>query len=236
MREFLLFQLWGPMASWGNVAIGELRPSLSVPTRSAMIGLISGCLGIERTQEESILELDAALRFGFRTDIPGTQLLDYHTVQSPGGPKSYRDFPSRKAELEVPSKYLQATLSEREYIADACWTVAVWSDTFDLKKIKAALEEPVFAPYLGRKSCPTGVPFNPILSSESTLREAFASYTHFGIQHFNSAPKGVRFLWEGSAEEFANSAQIQRFEKVNSRKRWQFGPTFMNEAFEEVSK
>lgn len=236
MREYLLFQLWGPMASWGNVAIGELRPSLSVPTRSAMIGLISGCLGYARVQEEEILELDGALRFGFRTDLPGTQLLDYHTVQSPGGRTNYRDFPSRKAELEVPTKYLQATLSEREYIADACWTVAVWSDSFELQKIKAALEEPEFVPFLGRKSCPPGMPFNPMLSSQTSLRDAFASYTHFGTQQWSSAPKSVRYLWEGSADEFANSAQIQRFEKVNSRNRWQFGPTFMNEAFEETNK
>lgn len=234
MREYVLFQLWGPMAAWGNVAIGEVRPSLATPTRSAMIGLISGCLGLERTAEEEILQLDSSLRFGFRTDAPGSQLLDYHTVQSPGGRTSYHDFPSRKAELEVPSRYLQATLSEREYIVDACWTVAVWSDSFELAKIKEALEEPVFAPFLGRKSCPPGIPFHPILEVHPTLREAFKSYVHFGAEKFRSNSTGKRYLWEGSPDEFENSAQIQRFEKVNSRKRWQFGPTFMNEAYEEV--
>ena len=44
MKECLLFQLYGPMASWGQVAVGDQRPSDSQPTKSAVLGLISASL------------------------------------------------------------------------------------------------------------------------------------------------------------------------------------------------
>ena len=39
MRAYLVFQLYGPLASWGDIAVGETRPSTPIPSKSA----ISAC-------------------------------------------------------------------------------------------------------------------------------------------------------------------------------------------------
>ena len=55
MAEFLLFQLYGPMASWGEAAAGEVRHTASWPTRSALTGLLGAALGIELAAGDSAL-------------------------------------------------------------------------------------------------------------------------------------------------------------------------------------
>ena len=40
------------MVSWGDTSVGEIRPSGSHPTRSAVLGILAASLGIPREQEE----------------------------------------------------------------------------------------------------------------------------------------------------------------------------------------
>lgn len=35
MNRYLIFQLQGPMASWGEIAVGEVRHTRALPGRSA---------------------------------------------------------------------------------------------------------------------------------------------------------------------------------------------------------
>ncbi len=51
MARFLLFQLAGPLASWGEIAIGEDRHSAPYPGRSAVLGILASALGIRRAEE-----------------------------------------------------------------------------------------------------------------------------------------------------------------------------------------
>jgi CRISPR-associated Cas5-like protein len=37
--DYLLFRLYGPMASWGEIAVGEIRHTASYPGKSAIIVL-----------------------------------------------------------------------------------------------------------------------------------------------------------------------------------------------------
>lgn len=57
MKDFLVFRLYGPIVSWGNIAVGEYRPSDSFPTKSAIIGLISASFGFDRSEDGKISEL-----------------------------------------------------------------------------------------------------------------------------------------------------------------------------------
>ncbi len=50
--DYLLFRLYGPMASWGEIAVGETRHTASYPGKSAIIGLMAAALGIKRTESE----------------------------------------------------------------------------------------------------------------------------------------------------------------------------------------
>ncbi len=52
MRDFLVFRLYGPLASWGDIAVGEQRPTTPHPSKSAVLGLIAAALGVRRDEEE----------------------------------------------------------------------------------------------------------------------------------------------------------------------------------------
>ena len=51
MADFLVFQLYGALASWGDIAVGEYRPSQGHPSKSAITGLLAAALGIEREDD-----------------------------------------------------------------------------------------------------------------------------------------------------------------------------------------
>ena len=38
MKDYLVFRLYGPMASWGQAAVGGDRPTDIQPSRSAVLG------------------------------------------------------------------------------------------------------------------------------------------------------------------------------------------------------
>lgn len=46
MSQYLIFQLHGPMASWGVDAPGEVRHTHELPSRSALLGLLAAGVGI----------------------------------------------------------------------------------------------------------------------------------------------------------------------------------------------
>ena len=48
MSQYLIFQLHGPMASWGVDAPGEVRHTHELPSRSALLGLLAAGVGIRR--------------------------------------------------------------------------------------------------------------------------------------------------------------------------------------------
>ena len=51
--RFLLFTLYAPMGSFGEIAVGERRMSWARPGRSAVLGLVAAAQGIERGDEEA---------------------------------------------------------------------------------------------------------------------------------------------------------------------------------------
>jgi CRISPR system Cascade subunit CasD len=52
MSRYLLFQLYAPLVSWGAPAVGEVRHTDTIPTRSALLGILAAALGISRDNEE----------------------------------------------------------------------------------------------------------------------------------------------------------------------------------------
>ena len=80
--QWLLFQLAGAMASFGGVAVGEVRSSESMPTRSAILGLLAAALGIRRDQDDQHAALSNALQFAARLESVDSRMLDFHTAQS----------------------------------------------------------------------------------------------------------------------------------------------------------
>ena len=59
--RFLVFTLYSPLGSFGEIAVGERRMSWARPGRSAVLGLVAAALGYERTEEAAHQELGRRL-------------------------------------------------------------------------------------------------------------------------------------------------------------------------------
>lgn len=137
----VLLRLEGPLQSWGVDSRYDVRATRPEPTKSGVLGLVSAALG--RGREDDVSDL-AALRFGVRSDRPGRIIRDYHTA------------------LEIVAASgigkRRSVISERYYIADACFLSALEGEHVIIERIQAALAQPAVALSLGRRSCPPAVP------------------------------------------------------------------------------
>lgn len=232
MRQYLVFRLYGPMASWGDIAVGEYRPSFFHPTKSAIIGLIEAALGIDRSDEQTHQEMTRSYGFAVRVDAPGTLLRDYHTIQVPPNTKN-AVYLTRKEELGAEKQ--GTILSYRDYYCDAlsfsCLWTKVGSPPYTLESIKAALKSPRFPLYLGRKSCPPSLPLEPRLMETATLMDAFNHYLASEQEPMADAlqglPRGqfVGLYWEElPAADVGCKADrtVRRRDVLLNRRAWQF--------------
>ncbi|MFK4694195.1 type I-E CRISPR-associated protein Cas5/CasD [Streptomyces pristinaespiralis] len=145
----LTLRLAGPLQSWGASARFARRTTEAAPTKSGVIGMLAAAAGIERGDDERLAPL-AALKFGVRIDQPGTRVRDFHTAHHGVTGKSM-------------------PLSERFYLADAVFVAALEGDRPLLGELHAALRAPVYAPFLGRRSCPPSLPVELGLHDEGGL-------------------------------------------------------------------
>ena len=239
-REFLIFRLWGPMASWGEIAVGERRGSWGRPSRSGVLGLVAAALGIERSDAPAHQQLEEGLGLAVRVNHPGKPLRDYHTAQSPSQKRGLR-WATRRDELN-PASDLNTILSERGYYTEMNGLIALWArgacSTYPLAQIEARLAEPVFTLYLGRKACPLGLPPAARLVSAESLDAGFQAYDVIAAEMASklgkyapaARPEGPLSLWLGEAD--ANELGLmtpdrlrqrtQRRDGIRDRARWLF--------------
>lgn len=178
--ETLIFQLQAPLSSWGEIAVGEYRPSAEYPSQSALQGLLGAALGIARDDgvAQTALRTDYRLAVGVLSQ--GRLLRDYHTAQVPSRTDlKKRPHATRRDELSLPKTDLNTILSSRDYRQDAAALVAVQTMAnapYTLAQLAEALKKPKFVLYLGRKSCPVAVPLHPRVLSAETINTAFTDY------------------------------------------------------------
>lgn len=236
MRRILVFRLYGPLASWGEIAVGEIRGSAARPTRSALLGLIGAALGIDRGDDPGQRRLSSSVRFAVRTDAPGVPIVDYHTVQW-RKPTRGEQLRTRADTLRVPRRSLSTVQSWRHFRCDALYTVAVWSAggaAVSLEEIREALLRPHFSLSLGRKACPLALPLAPRIVEAMDLASALAAFDResplpaaLRRSPFSGQP-WLELSWDldpqgppaGAAEEEAT--HIQRRDEPVSRRRWRF--------------
>jgi len=245
--DYLLFRLYGPLASWGEIAVGETRNSASYPSKSAILGLVGAALGVNRSDSAKQQQLQDGYHLAVEVVSRGNLLRDYHTTQVPDsvGKVSYQ---TRRDELVLGRSRLGTILSTREYRTDAMALVAVKALSgapFTLPEIKNHLVKPKFHLYLGRKSCPLAVPLHPHISvGKDSFLEAFMSYKHKPILPMNEKEEGLskddsywlglnnvrEYYWEGESNDFSTNFDLGnmqsrvRHDQPLSRNRWQFTP------------
>ncbi len=175
MTSFLLFTLQAPLASWGEIAVGEWRGSWDRPSRSAIIGILGAALGAARHDAENQRALNDGYGVAVRADALGSPMHDYHTMQTVAKShlKHYQVV-TRADLLAIREK--ETVLSRREYREGVLHTIAVWcrpGARWTLAALVDALRRPVFTLYAGRRANALGLPLQPIVASAVSLADAF---------------------------------------------------------------
>ena len=150
----LMLKLAGPLQSWGVDSRFLERKTRHEPTKSGVIGLLAAALG--RRREEPIDDL-AALRIAVRVDQPGRYERDFQTAH----PRHYSAEKQRSDFIKKANGTLDSLpLTNRYYVADAVFVVAIEVNDELLLAYSDALLHPAFPLYLGRRSC---VPSDKVL-------------------------------------------------------------------------
>ncbi len=155
-KRFLALRLEGPLQSWGFDSQYNRRNTALMPTKSAIAGMCCAALGYPRGsgKENEFLSRFRNVRMtaiaiprkGKENDLPVRRLQDYHTVQN-----------TKKANGDVKDCHI----THRQYLTDASFGVLLEGDLVLLNEIVAALANPKWGIWLGRKTC---IPSAPVLA------------------------------------------------------------------------
>ena len=157
--KLIRLKLKAPLQSWGERARWDVRDTSNMPTKSAIIGMLGGCLGYPRG-DKRLSELSERIHVAVRADNMGQLMTDFHTVQGTGGTLLNAAGKTRSNGNTI--------ITQRQYLQDAEFTVLIWGEEKMLVSCEHALLHPVWPPYLGRRSCVPAVPLIPdVIEAES---------------------------------------------------------------------
>lgn len=187
-KQYLLMWLEAPMQSWGHDSKFGRRDTLNFPTKSGILGLLCCALGASGEQRELLAkfsELDQTVLSFVRTRLIADQkqvkcereplLRDFHMVGS-----GYDD-QNLWQNLLIPktSEGRKAVgggtkITYRYYLQDAFFAVVVEVPEDMAETLAAALQNPVWDMYLGRKNCvPTDFIYRGLfVSQEEAIKQA----------------------------------------------------------------
>lgn len=180
----LALLLDAPLQSWGFTSRFQRRTTGLHPTKSGVIGMICAAMGLSKgsAEEAETLPNLAMLRMTsiaiprqrtspWRDEVerlPVRRLEDYHTVGAAYDPADSweRMHITRKASstaeklvLNVKRGVAVAVVTRRQYLLDARFGVILAGDRSLLGRVSAALQDPVWGVWFGRKNC---IPAEPI--------------------------------------------------------------------------
>ncbi len=162
MQDFLIIELQGAMQAWGGHTYEDYRPSLIFPTRSAILGLLGACLGIERENLTALKGLDNSFELTVRANLRKIYQRENSVPKPPVSMQKITDFHTVQHARKVDGKpRAEAIVSRREYLCDAEFTLAlsfVDDAKYGLDRVKQAIQKPIYTPFLGRRSCPIQSP------------------------------------------------------------------------------
>lgn len=183
MKGVLLIPCVGPMQSWGTRSRFQERDTEREPSKSGVIGMLCAALGRDRSKPLDDL---VQLKMAVRVDREGKLGKDFQTAQ----------------EVAVASGgTTQNLLSNRYYLADAAFLVALEGPIALLEELYESLKRPVWPLFLGRKSY---VPSTPFYLTDGLLRDvdvnvALISYPL--LASANEYTRRLKSVEEGRSEK-----------------------------------
>jgi len=210
MTRFMVLRLDGPLMSFGDVAVDEIRPTRLLPGASMLAGLLANALGWRFFQVDRLQSLQDRLIFGARLDRPGELLIDYQNAhlskndllwRSQGYPPAGRGGGAQS--------YSGPAQRWRHYRMDGAVTVVLTlaeDDYPTLADVAEALKRPARPLFLGRVSCP---PAGPIFNDEWTEAGSVVEALSQVALHPRSNPPDEPCLaeWPAGPGEAAGLAQ-----------------------------
>lgn len=201
MPRYLILTLQGVFQAWGKHSYETYRPTELYPTRSGITGFLAAALGITRDRRTEYLNLDHSYKYAVRCDAIrpesgafdraqkfriGRKMTDYHTVQN-----------VRTVGGKIKDPKL-TYLTYREYLEDQSFTVAICetgSTFYNIDELGKALQKPHFSLYLGRKSCPLGVPpFRAFCEADNLYCALAKQKPTMGMVYSEEEPQERRFF------------------------------------------
>ncbi len=192
MPNTLFLRLEGPLQSWGERGRWSVRDSAPEPTKSGVVGLLGCALGW--ADDDKLRTLSESIRMGVRIDKPGARLTDYHTV---GGGYALPALLTAEGKPKWSSGSPHTELSQRDYLADASFLVALRGEPALMDALAAALADPVWAVFLGRKSCP---PARPVFDGVGDFDDLEVALSKHKWPEGSEAKNGLRAVVESTPE------------------------------------
>lgn len=162
-----ILRLEAPMMSFGAPIVSEEGLIQPFPALSMMTGLLANALGYDHSEAKKHERLQQALSYAVREDVPGEKIVDYQTVDL----GSDHMFAHEKSSNEKSVAWTtwghldqraggdaskDTAIRNREYWADAQYTVALHADGLSAEEIEDALRRPERPLFIGRKPCLPG--------------------------------------------------------------------------------
>lgn len=179
------FVVDGPLQSWGSASRFQHRATNHHPSKSALAGMIAAALGLAKGSEAERAGLAALSKLRLATVLiprdtrwkpddgsdyqPRTvrRLRDYHTV----GGGYEKDVDPLHLPRRASGDAGGTVLTTREFLLDARFAVLWSGDAATLERIAAALRDPVWGIWFGRKCCVPATPVAPVIGE--SLAEVF---------------------------------------------------------------
>lgn len=165
MPLHLILRLEAPLVAFGGTMIDARGPTLDLPIRSMVTGLLANALGWHRGERALHQALQDRLVMGARLDRPGTELRDFQTTQLAKNDKGWTTRGVPEGRGGGNDTYKSPHIRLRHYRADAFVTVALRLDPPDgdppLARLGDALATPARPLFIGRKPC---LPSRPVLA------------------------------------------------------------------------
>jgi CRISPR system Cascade subunit CasD len=148
---FLSLVLDGPLQSWGFASRFQRRTTGLHPTKSGVLGLICAAMGLAKGSSEENESLPALAKLKMTSvcvpradehgdaELPVHRLEDFHTVLG-----------ARRASGAISN---DAVITRRQDLVDARFGIILEGDRGLLERVAAALKDPVWGMWLGRKGC-----------------------------------------------------------------------------------
>ena len=157
---YIALLLDAPMQSWGFSSRFQRRTTELHPTKSGVIGLICAALGLPKGSPEERRTLPELAKLQMTTiAIPRNPVRRFEDFHTTGGGYDKKTQPQSIPRKASGGPCDNPTVSRRQYLSDARFGVVLAGDPILVRRVAAALENPVWGVWLGRKSC---IPAEPI--------------------------------------------------------------------------